>query len=312
MTEDAGPILLAYDGSPSSATSIAVAGRLLPGRRALVCHAWMGLSRAMLHSDPEALPGVLRDAAVQLDEADLAEANKTAAEGVLLAQAAGFDADPLPVRAGRKTWRRLLEAADDHQASLIVAGAHGMSGIGRTILGSVSTGLVHHAHVPVLVVPATTPEEETDGPLLFCYDGSDTAKRAIAIAGQLLDPQPALVLHFWDSWVAEAPALAALSRAVDGMAVELDEIADEQSSKLTDDGVELAEQSGFDATGLSERAVGPGWMAVRDAANQHACAAIIVGSRGLTGVSAALGSVSNGVVHNSRRPVLVVPPEEDE
>ena len=53
-------------------------------------------------------------------------------------------------------------------------------------------------------------------------------------------------------------------------------------------------------------------MAVRDAANQYACAAIVIGSRGLTGVSAALGSVSNGVVHNSRRPVLVVPPEEHE
>jgi len=28
-------------------------------------------------------------------------------------------------------------------------------------------------------------------------------------------------------------------------------------------------------------------------------------------VSAALGSVSNGVVHNSRRPVLVVPPGDE-
>jgi nucleotide-binding universal stress UspA family protein len=52
-------------------------------------------------------------------------------------------------------------------------------------------------------------------------------------------------------------------------------------------------------------------MVVRDAANHHACAAIVIGSRGLSGVSAALGSVSNGVVHNSRRPVFVVPPEEE-
>jgi nucleotide-binding universal stress UspA family protein len=74
--------------------------------------------------------------------------------------------------------------------------------------------------------------------------------------------------------------------------------------------VELAEDAGFDATGLSERATGAGWIAARDAANRHACAAIVLGSRGLTGISAALGSVSNGVVHNSRRPVLVVPPEQ--
>ena len=128
-------------------------------------------------------------------------------------RAAGFTAKPLPVREERKTWRALLQAAEDHHASLIVPGAHGMSGdAGRALLGSVSTGLVHHSKVPVLVVPATARDEDTDGPLLLCYDGSDSAKRAIEIAGGLFDPQPALVLHFWDSWVAEAPALAALSR----------------------------------------------------------------------------------------------------
>ncbi len=286
MTQSNGPVLLAYDGSESSAIAIAVAGRLLPGRHALVCHAWTGVSQT--------------------------KGEKTAAAGVRLAEDAGFSAKPLPVREERKAWRTLLQAAEDHQASLIVAGAHGMSGIGRALLGSVSTGLVHHSHVPVLVVPATTRDEGTDGPLLLCYDGSDSAKHAIEIAGELFDPRPALVFHFWESWVAEAPALASLSRTVEGMAAELDEIGEDLSSKVAGDGVELADQAGFDATGLSERAVGPGWMAVRDAANQHECAAIVIGSRGLTGVSAALGSVSNGCVHNSRRPVLVVPPEQDE
>ena len=36
MSVSTGPVLLAYDGSPRSATAIAVAGRLLPGRRAVV------------------------------------------------------------------------------------------------------------------------------------------------------------------------------------------------------------------------------------------------------------------------------------
>jgi nucleotide-binding universal stress UspA family protein len=309
VTQPDGPVLLTYDGSESSATAIAVAGRLLPGREALVCHAWTGVSQMMLHGALAELPDTLSDAAAEIDQVDLEEAEKTAAAGAQLAEAAGFSAKPLPVREERKTWRTLLQAAEAHRASLIVAGAHGTSGLGRALLGSVSTGLVHHSQVPVLVVPATTPGEETDGPLLLCYDGSDSAKRAIEIAGELFDPQPALVFHFWQSWVAEAPALAALSRTVEGMAAELDEIGEDLSSKVTVDGVELAEQAGFDATALSERAVGPGWMAVRDTANHHECAAIVIGSRGLTGVSAALGSVSNGIVHNSRRPVLVVPPE---
>jgi nucleotide-binding universal stress UspA family protein len=312
MSESTGPVLLAYDSSESSAVAIAAAGRLLPGRRALVCHSWTGLTQPSMFGLLARLPDVLRDAAVELDWQGLREAEKTAAEGVRLAQTAGFHAEPLLVREEEKTWRVLLEAAERNEAAAIVVGPHGLSGIGRAMLGSVSTALIHHSHLPVLVVPSTTAEEQSRGPLLLCYDGSDNAKRAIAVAGGLFGPQPALVLHFWDSWVAEAPALAALSRSIEGMAVELDEIADEQSSRLTDDGVDLAEQAGFEATGLSERATGPGWMAVRDAAGQHACAAIVVGSRGLTGVSAALGSVSHGVVHNSPRPVLVVPPEEEE
>jgi nucleotide-binding universal stress UspA family protein len=123
-------------------------------------------------------------------------------------------------------------------------------------------------------------------PVLLAYDASDGAKRAIAIAGELLGPRRALVLHVWESWGAEAPALAGPSATV-------------------------AASAGFDAEGLSEEASGPIWKTILDAADRNQCAAIVVGSRGLTGISAALGSVSNGVVHHSHRPVLVVPDEEE-
>ena len=309
MSDERGRVLLAYDGSESSATAIAVAGKLLRDRRAVVCHVWTGLSRAMLHAEPAELPGALRDAAEELDRADLEAAERAAAEGVRLARAAGFDAEALPVRESRKTWRTLVKTAEDSQASVVVAGGHGMSGIGRALLGSVSTALVHHSPAPVLVVPATAGEERTDAPLLLCYDGSEPAKRAMTQASRLLAPRPALVLHVWESWAAEAPALAGVSRSVQRMAAELDEIGDEQSRDATADGVANAERAGFDAVGLSERATGPTWSAVLESADERACAAIVLGSRGLSGISAALGSVSNGVVHHSRRPVLVVPTE---
>jgi nucleotide-binding universal stress UspA family protein len=237
-------------------------------------------------------------------------AAQVAADGAELARAAGFDATPLPEREHGKTWRTLLEAGDRSGASVVAVGAHGLSGIGRAVLGSVSTAIVHHSSIPVLVVPATAPEEDTGGPLLLCYDGSDGAKRAIAAASRLFGGRKALVFHTWESWVAEAPTLAGVSATVKGMAVELDQAADEQSEDRTAAGVEIAEHAGFDAEGLSERAEGPIWKAVLDAADRHASAAIVIGSRGLTGISAALGSVSNGVVHHSRRPVLVVPDQD--
>lgn len=303
-----GPILLCYDGSPSSATAIEVAGRLLARREALICHAWIGLSQAMLHTDLARVPQALRGAAEELDEADREAAERVAAEGAQLARAAGFEARSLPVREERKTWRTLLAAAKRHRVSVVVAGAHGLSGIGRALLGSVSNALVHHSTRPMLVVPATAVGEAHDGPLLLCYDGSDPAKRAIEAAAELCVQRHALVLNFWESWAAEAPALAGASKTVHGMAVELDEIANEQSTEEMAAGVELARRAGFEAEGLAERATGPPWMAVLDTAAQHACAGVVVGSRGLTGLSAALGSVSNGVVHHSRRPVLIVPP----
>jgi nucleotide-binding universal stress UspA family protein len=92
---------------------------------------------------------------------------------------------------------------------------------------------------------------------------------------------------------------------------ELDEIADDQSADRCVEGVALAGSAGFEVEGLSERATGPVWRTILDIADRYDCAAIVVGSRGLTGISAALGSVSNGVVHHSRRPVLVVPPGEE-
>jgi nucleotide-binding universal stress UspA family protein len=55
------------------------------------------------------------------------------------------------------------------------------------------------------------------------------------------------------------------------------------------------------------------WAAVLRFAEQQKAAAIVVGSRGQSTVrSALLGSVSNGVVNNSRIPVVVVHPADDE
>jgi nucleotide-binding universal stress UspA family protein len=45
----------------------------------------------------------------------------------------------------------ILEAAKD--ADLIVVGSRGAGGFSRLLMGSVSSQVTHHAHVPVLIVP---------------------------------------------------------------------------------------------------------------------------------------------------------------
>jgi nucleotide-binding universal stress UspA family protein len=75
------------------------------------------------------------------------------AEGVALANEAGFDATGRLEESGGSPWRTLLDVADELDASLIVLGTHGVSGV-RAVLGSVSTAVTHHAKRPLLLVPA--------------------------------------------------------------------------------------------------------------------------------------------------------------
>jgi len=47
---------------------------------------------------------------------------------------------------------RVVEYAEKHRPDLIVVGSRGLSATGRFLLGSVSDGILHHAHCSVLVV----------------------------------------------------------------------------------------------------------------------------------------------------------------
>ena len=57
-------------------------------------------------------------------------------------------------------WKRILQAAEDWRADLLVVGTHGRHGVDRVLLGSVSGALVRQGHLPLLVVPA---HEEAQG-----------------------------------------------------------------------------------------------------------------------------------------------------
>ena len=76
-------------------------------------------------------------------------------EAVRRAADAGVEAEPLLVRGrGGMAWRDLLDVAESRNARVVVVGRRGVSRLRSALLGSVSRGLVEHARVPVLVVPA--------------------------------------------------------------------------------------------------------------------------------------------------------------
>ena len=87
------------------------------------------------------------DAADEVQEA----AERTAAAGASLAEAAGFRSRGLAVEA-TPTWQGIVAAADEHGASLIVFGSHRRTGLKGHLVGSVTAATMAHSAAAVLVV----------------------------------------------------------------------------------------------------------------------------------------------------------------
>ncbi len=150
-------------------------------------------------------------------------------------------------------------------------------------------------------------------PLLICFDGSDPARNAVAEAGRLFAPRSAIVLHAYQSLLAFASGypLAGFSGGVE-VSEELDQEAATRAQAIADEGAELARGAGLEARGRAELTSDPAWHAIVETARELDVGAVVMGTRGLSSVrSALLGSVSNGVIHHSDRPVLVVPPPKE-
>ena len=77
---------------------------------------------------------------------------RVADEGVRIAREAGFEAEPLAIKATGPVWKTIVETADRHDAAAIVIGSRGLTGVRSMLLGSVSSAVVHHADRPTLVV----------------------------------------------------------------------------------------------------------------------------------------------------------------
>jgi nucleotide-binding universal stress UspA family protein len=147
------------------------------------------------------------------------------------------------------------------------------------------------------------------GPVLFCYDGSQGSRAAMAAAADLVaHPAPAVVLTIWQ------PAAVRLAQAgsfgvgylsnedqVDGQEAQL-------AGEAAEEGVERARAHGYDASPrVAEATEGAGRMIIQ-VADELDARLIVCGRRGRgTITSALLGSVSHAVLAHAGRPVLIAP-----
>jgi nucleotide-binding universal stress UspA family protein len=147
------------------------------------------------------------------------------------------------------------------------------------------------------------------GPVLFCYDGSEGSRAAMAAAAELVaHPAPAVVLTIWQ------PAAVLLARAggfgggylsdeakVDGEQAQL-------AGEAAEEGMERARSHGYDASSRVEEATEGAGRRIVEIADELDARLIVCGRRGLGAVvSALLGSVSHVVLAHAGRPVLIAP-----
>jgi nucleotide-binding universal stress UspA family protein len=144
-TPSLGPVLFAYDGSELAQFAIEQAGReLAPGREALVVCVWQPADVGFMPVGDRHLN------AAQAKEVKAA-AEETAEHGAMLAREAGFTARSIVVEAA-PTWKGIVKVAEDREAGLVVLGSHQRSGFVGHLLGSVSSAVVSHCALSVLVV----------------------------------------------------------------------------------------------------------------------------------------------------------------
>jgi nucleotide-binding universal stress UspA family protein len=149
--------------------------------------------------------------------------------------------------------------------------------------------------------------------ILLCYDGSESSKRAVSFLHQTLSDGRVALLHVWSPpgrILADSFSARGSDPDTSPAQAKLELMAVERAREVVDDGEALAEELGLEVEILEARNRSSVWHTILDVADRVDADLIVVGTRGANAVQEQLlGSVSNGVVHHSRRPVLIVPAE---
>ncbi|MFY1599608.1 universal stress protein, partial [Micromonospora sp. WMMD737] len=182
-------------------------------------------------------------------------------------------------------------------AGIVVVGCLGEGAVARAVLGSVSSGLVHHAHCPVAVIHGEL-QPSPQAPVLVGVDGSPASELATAIAFDEASRRGVdlVALHAWtDMGPLEFPR-------INWAPIEWRNIKDQEDEVLSE------RLSGWQAQ-YPDVTVHRVLVADRPGPRllEHADRAqlVVVGSHGRGASRMLLGSVSSAIVNAAQIPVIV-------
>jgi nucleotide-binding universal stress UspA family protein len=220
-----------------------------------------------------------------------------------------FQEAEAPFRMMQKTGHpvdSILRVAADEKVDLIVIGSRGMGGLKEFVLGSVSSGVLHHAPCSVLIVRG---EHKSHGNgellrILLASDGSDCAQKAAVVAVDIAEKF--------------AASLTVLNACADITSVRLpgdshipisegdaDLYARRQMEHVTESVDSLAHGKGIDCSYYQK--IGHTEEVLQRFIERQKPDLMVMGSRGLGGFERMLlGSTSHYMAHHAPCPVLVV------
>lgn len=147
-------VLICYDGSTDANAAIEAGARLLGGREATVLTVWEPFAEiAARNVVGIGLVPSIPDSE-EIDRASIKAAEERAEEGARLAREAGLEARPRTRSRLTSIAEAIMREADEIEASAILMGSRGRTGLKSLLLGSVSHDVIQHADRAVIVVPS--------------------------------------------------------------------------------------------------------------------------------------------------------------
>jgi nucleotide-binding universal stress UspA family protein len=152
-------------------------------------------------------------------------------------------------------------------------------------------------------------------PVVVAFDGSPESVEAVRTAATLFHDRSIVVVTVWEPGLAMAATMMPVGEVGGGSYVPptMDEIEavdnaqHDHARAAADAGAKLATEAGAQAEALPVPDSSDVAETIASIAEQRDAAALVVGSRGMGRVKSALvGSTSRRLLHDARRPLLVV------